>query len=342
MSVHANDLQRPALGEHVGADGVGAFHDGSQQFVGGDFAEDIDEDFFGFRELGLADELGLASLSVPLHLLQNRVHNAYSGGSQTAIVISGLAFEPPAPYEVLSTENLQFQLGIVQEFFASKLAANHGRSLVEDQDLPPKQRFPKPRLGPAGKISSPRKRPIREQQQMAKKRRKLEESGLAQGSQTQFVGVENERHSAGTGLGPQSGHAEKVNGINGTFQVKPVRPMPSLTLNMPDLGVASVNATVNGQVNQAGQPGQEGKGTTQQSEMRKHSLANAVMVNGHAEPMKKARDANVDAERAATERTSSVGSDAGIGAGLDGLDSDKANLKRGGGAMISPESITAH
>jgi len=41
--------------------------------------------------------------------------------------------------------------------------------------LPPKQRFPKPRLPPTGKITSPRKRPIKEQQQMAKKKRKLEE-----------------------------------------------------------------------------------------------------------------------------------------------------------------------
>ena len=62
---------------NAGVDGAGAFHDGSEQFVGGDFAEDIDEDFFGFKELGLDKEFGLASLSVPLHLLQNRMHNAY-------------------------------------------------------------------------------------------------------------------------------------------------------------------------------------------------------------------------------------------------------------------------
>src|SRR4051812_36927252 len=53
------------------------FNDGSEQFVGGDFAEDIGEDFFGFKELGLDREFGL-TFSVPLHLLQNRVHNAYA------------------------------------------------------------------------------------------------------------------------------------------------------------------------------------------------------------------------------------------------------------------------
>lgn len=76
MKAHLADLLRPALND-AGPDGSYAFNDGSEQFVGGDFAEDLDEDFFGFKELGLDKEFGLASLSVPLHLLQNRMHNAY-------------------------------------------------------------------------------------------------------------------------------------------------------------------------------------------------------------------------------------------------------------------------
>jgi len=76
MRSYYAELLRPAM-DNVGADGAGAFNDGSEQFVGGDFAEDIGEDFFGFKELGLDIEFGLTS-SVPLHLLQNRVHNAYA------------------------------------------------------------------------------------------------------------------------------------------------------------------------------------------------------------------------------------------------------------------------
>lgn len=75
MKAHLADLLRPALND-AGPDGSNAFNDGSEQFVGGDFAEDLDEDFFGFKELGLDKEFGLASLSVPLHLLQNRMHHA--------------------------------------------------------------------------------------------------------------------------------------------------------------------------------------------------------------------------------------------------------------------------
>ena len=77
MKAHLADLLRPALAADAGPDGVNAFNDGSDQFVGGDFAEDLNEDFFGFRELGLDKEFGLSSMSVPLHLLQNRVHNAH-------------------------------------------------------------------------------------------------------------------------------------------------------------------------------------------------------------------------------------------------------------------------
>jgi transcriptional activator SPT7 len=76
MRSYYAELLRPAL-DNAGTDGAGAFNDGSEQFVGGDFAEDIGEDFFGFKELGLDREFGL-TFSVPLHLLQNRVHNAYA------------------------------------------------------------------------------------------------------------------------------------------------------------------------------------------------------------------------------------------------------------------------
>lgn len=83
--------------------------------------------------------------------------------------------EPPEPFEAVTMESIQNEIGIVQDFFLSKLTSSSDPTLVEDDDLPIKQRFPKPRLPPTGKISSPRKRPLREQQQMAKKKRKLEE-----------------------------------------------------------------------------------------------------------------------------------------------------------------------
>lgn len=175
MKTHLAELLRPALDSSAGADGAGAFNDGSEQFVSGDFAEDVDEDFFGFKELGLDKELGLSSLSVPFHLLQNRMHHAYQSQNTNATTGSGLVMEQPPPLEPVTIENIKNEIGIVQEWFLAKLHANNDEPLVEDETLPVKQQRPKPRLPPTGKITSPMKRPIREQQQMAKKKRKLEE-----------------------------------------------------------------------------------------------------------------------------------------------------------------------
>jgi transcriptional activator SPT7 len=60
----------------------------------------------------------------------------------------------------------------VQNFFLAKLHANNEQPLVEDEDLPVKQRPPKPRLPPTGKISMPRKRPLHGQGAGSKKKKK--------------------------------------------------------------------------------------------------------------------------------------------------------------------------
>lgn len=104
------------------------------------------------------------------------MHNAYQAQNQGPVSNTGVTFPSPPPYEQVTMDNVSTQIGLVQEFFRHKLHNNRFEPLVEDEDLPQKQRFPKPRLPPTGKISSPRKRPIREQQQLAKKKRKLEES----------------------------------------------------------------------------------------------------------------------------------------------------------------------
>jgi transcriptional activator SPT7 len=195
MKAHLTDLLRPALVD-AGADGVGAFNDGSDQFVGGDFAEDLDEDFFGFKELGLDKEFGLSSLSVPLHLLQAKVHQAHNANQPGVATATATLFEPLPPLPPITTESLPKQIGLIKNFFFAKLHANGENPLIEDEDLPPKQRMPKPRLPPTGKITSPRKRPLKEQQAGAKKKKKLENG----------MGLEAD------GSGPPNGAAVKSKG----------------------------------------------------------------------------------------------------------------------------------
>ncbi|GAP90677.1 putative bromodomain-containing protein [Rosellinia necatrix] len=190
MKSHLSDLLRPAVTEG-GNDGAAAFNDGSEQFVGGDFAEELGEDFFGFKELGLASELG-GVLSVPLHLLQTRVRNQYQAQNQAQGPINAVLFEDLPPPESVTKENIQEQIGLVKNFFLAKLHANGDQPLVEDKDLPVKQRRPQPRLGATGKIVSPQKRPPKEQNAINKKKKKLEQ----QAAEAKKVKLEAEKAAA--------------------------------------------------------------------------------------------------------------------------------------------------
>ena len=174
MKAHLADLLRPALTD-AGPDGSGAFNDGSEQFVGGDFAEELGEDFFGFKALGLDSEFSMASLAVPLHLINHRLHNTFSG--PVAAVVTAEIMPPLPPLEPVTVESAKEQIGLVRKFFLDKLSANDDEPLLDDMDLPGKQKAPKPRLGPTGKITSPRKRPLKETAGNAKKKKKLEGGG---------------------------------------------------------------------------------------------------------------------------------------------------------------------
>ncbi|KID92424.1 transcriptional activator spt7 [Metarhizium guizhouense ARSEF 977] len=179
MKLHLTDLLRPALSADAGVDGVGAFKDGSDQFMSGDFADDLGEDFFGFKALGLDKEMGLDSFSVPFHLLHSRVRNQYQMQTQTAGATSADIFEALPPSEPVTNEGIQEEIGLVKNFFLAKLHANGDQPLVEDEDLPVKQRKPRPRLGASGKIISAQKRPPREQLALAKKKKKMELAAAA-------------------------------------------------------------------------------------------------------------------------------------------------------------------
>ncbi|CAI0649403.1 unnamed protein product [Colletotrichum noveboracense] len=206
MKLHLTELLRPALTQEAGQDGVGAFKDGSEQFVSGDFAEDLGEDFFGFKALGLDKEMGLDMLSVPLHLLQSRVRNQYQMQTQTTGTEVTDLFDSLPPVDPVTTDNIHGQIGLIKNFFLAKLHANSDAPLVEDEELPVKQRRPRPRLGASGKIVSPQKRPPKEQIALAKKKKKMELAAQAQKEQ----GAVNASPEKGGNTTP----AKKVKNVN--------------------------------------------------------------------------------------------------------------------------------
>jgi transcriptional activator SPT7 len=232
MKAHLADLLRPALADG-GADGSGAFNDGSEQFVGGDFAEELGEDFFGFKALGLDKDLGLDMLSVPLHLLQSRVRSQYQLQTQSTIGGPTTAdlFEPLPPSDPVTKESIQDQIGLVRNFFLAKLHAGGDQPLVEDEDLPPKQRRARPRLGATGKIVSPQKRSPKEQIALAKKKKKLE-SGAAQVTD----GASAVGGGAGAGAGAGSVKAGSVSPEKGARKLSQLQSLKGGPVLLPGGG----------------------------------------------------------------------------------------------------------
>lgn len=100
----------------------------------------------------------------PPHLTDRRTNSSNVAATE--------GHKPPPPFEPVTGEIIRAQIGIVQNFFLAKLHAGGDEPLVEDEDLPVKQRPPKPRLPPTGKISMPRKRPLHGQGGGSKKKKK--------------------------------------------------------------------------------------------------------------------------------------------------------------------------
>lgn len=223
MKAHLTDLLRPALTDGT-QDGSGAFNEGSEQFVGGDFAAELGEDYFGFKALGLDSEFSMTSLGVPLHLLHTRVRSAYQGPAAAAPQAE--IFQPLPPLPPITRESIASQIGLVRNFFLAKLHANDDEPLVEDEELTGKQKPTRPRLGPTGKITSPRKRPLKEQSGNAKKKKKLDNGTAIEPQSSAKTGVSGS---------PQKGDGKKVrpgvpNGGGGSVSVDGVE---SQDLNSP-------------------------------------------------------------------------------------------------------------
>lgn len=175
LSLFLKELLKPGL-ENFNEK---SFDDNSEQFMTGDFSNDLGDDFFGFKELGLEKEFKMLSNSIPIYLLHSRLHNSYSS---TGSVIKGNKYEDFKEYKVpkLYASDIDNQIGVLSPFYSKlldkskahyiKVQKKRGESttlpdndkllLIEDEELPQKQRNIRPRLPPTGKIASVKKKII--------------------------------------------------------------------------------------------------------------------------------------------------------------------------------------
>lgn len=178
------DLLRPSMQDIS----ENQFNDDSEQFVNGDFSDEIGEDFFGFRELGLDKEFGLLTSNIPLHLLQSKLSYQFSQMNKHMAKRIYEDFEE-VKFPKLRKKDIPKQIGILQPFYEdtyikSKLMYNKQLKkyqtqiqsgekpeeafepiedeeelvLIEDTDLPHKQRNNRPKIPPNGKITQIKKK----------------------------------------------------------------------------------------------------------------------------------------------------------------------------------------
>ncbi|KAK6198545.1 uncharacterized protein RJT21DRAFT_122123 [Scheffersomyces amazonensis] len=156
-----------------------SFEDNSEQFMTGDFSNDLGDDFFGFKELGLDKEFNMLSTSIPIYLLHARLNNSYSsnGGASKRYKYEDLQEYIPS---YLTAADVDKQIKLLRPFYSKlnekskahyiKLQKKKGEPadlpddnsllLIEDEELPQKQRNIRPRLPPTGKITAIKKKII--------------------------------------------------------------------------------------------------------------------------------------------------------------------------------------
>lgn len=156
MSTFLSELLRPTS-DFLHTDGE--FNDGSEQFVTGDFSEELGDDFFGFKELGLEKELGVSSLSVPLHLFNTKSFNLSFDSSQN-LLNNRLSASQVPDYPLIDKKYAELQLPPIRALLLKKLDMTSCTTLLDDgrivllegDQLPPKQRNNRPKVPPTGKL----------------------------------------------------------------------------------------------------------------------------------------------------------------------------------------------
>jgi transcriptional activator SPT7 len=124
-------------------------------FVMGQFTDDIGEDFLGLRELGIANEFGLSSLSIPKRLLKGKKNAKPNATAKSA--------EPPPPYPPppsfvqLTAESVKNQIGLLRDYYERRLANPNPNGMMTAPavltDDPPNPIQTK--LGPLGQVMRP-------------------------------------------------------------------------------------------------------------------------------------------------------------------------------------------
>ncbi|THU83478.1 hypothetical protein K435DRAFT_831483 [Dendrothele bispora CBS 962.96] len=89
----------------------------------GEFGDNIGLDYFGLKELGIADEFGLSSLTIPKRLLKGKKRRNVENSPAAKPSEPPLPFPPPPPLIPLTSDRIPDQIGLLQSLYNDKLKA---------------------------------------------------------------------------------------------------------------------------------------------------------------------------------------------------------------------------
>lgn len=244
-----------------------------------------------------------------------------------------------APYPRISLQTLPSQIGLVQNFFLAKLHANNDEPLVEDLELPPKQRptAARPRIPASGKIppptninQSPQKRPLTAPGAPA-----TSKAGAAEPSKKKA------KKNSGVAMAVPNADETGEDSASAPKDAGSVKPVGKLKLNASSTGdenhVAtepeSASATVDGSGDPSSNISAAVDGTENNDET---ATANSNDANPTSPTLLKKNRAMAAAAGAAATTNGNSAGDHGQSAG----DADATGAgDSGSAALISPESI---
>lgn len=120
--LEASWKERVAVGEErlVSEEDARYFGEESDDLVAGNLPSALDDDFFGFKALGLDEELGMSNLSVPSRLMRPRALRARAGLAQVKEEQED-AYQRPQPFIRITEAAIPAQIGLLQTFYRELL-----------------------------------------------------------------------------------------------------------------------------------------------------------------------------------------------------------------------------
>ncbi|TCD67766.1 Transcriptional activator spt7 [Steccherinum ochraceum] len=112
------------------------------EFVMGNFADSLGDDFLGLRELGIAAEFGLSTLSIPKKLLKGKNKVKLEGPASVQPSEPPLPFPLPPPFIPIDSENVESQIGLLKPFYQSRISDLAAQQQpMQHPPLPPQPPF---------------------------------------------------------------------------------------------------------------------------------------------------------------------------------------------------------